>query len=207
MNVREFRSLTLTKLAPGTGFAGSLFDTADLVNVAAYALEVMTDLRFVPAASIQPEATIDGALQHMIARGVRMLLVADASGSLQGLVTAKDIDGPRAAAVMAATNVARESVTVAAIMTPAEQIEVMPLEEVLHATVGDIVVTLKGSGRQHALVVEVQAATGRPVIRGIFSASQIARQLGIRGESGHLAQTFADLEVAVAAGTEQPNVI
>lgn len=202
MSNRNFRPLTLTRLQPGTGFSGSLYETNDLVSVSAYALEVMTDLHFVPASTTSADEAIDDALQHMIARGVRMLLVADDAGALTGLVTARDIDGLRPGTVMAAHNIPRERVSVGSIMTPAEQVEVMPLDEVLHATVGDIVVTLKDSGRQHALVVEEDAASGRPMIRGIFSAAQIARQLGIGTGTCELSQTFCDLEKAISADTE-----
>lgn len=202
MDQRKFRRLSLARLSPGTGFAGSRCERDDLVTVSAYALEVMTDLRFVAASTTTPDEAIDGALQHMIARGVRMLLVTDASDSLAGLVTARDIDGPRPAAVMASRNVRREQLVVGDIMTPAGQIEVLRLDEVLYATVGDIVLTLKNSGRQHALVVEEDAASGKPTIRGIFSAAQIARQLGISTGARELSDTFAELERAIAAGTE-----
>ncbi|MFZ3174169.1 MAG: CBS domain-containing protein, partial [Thiobacillus sp.] len=69
----------------------------------------------------------------------------------------------------------------------------------LHAHVGDIVETLKHSGRQHALVVEDEPLTEKPTIRGIFSASQIARQLGIPLQAQELAQTFEQIDLAIKA--------
>jgi hypothetical protein len=36
------------------------------------------------------------------------------------------------------------------------------------------------------------------VIRGIFSASQVARQLGMEVQTFEVAQTFADIEAALA---------
>ena len=73
----------------------------------------------------------------------------------------------------------------------------MPLVDVLHARVGDIIETLKHSGRQHALVLDEVPVTGKSMIRGIFSASQIARQLGIISEQHDLAQTFAQIDQAI----------
>ena len=86
------------------------------------------------------------------------------------------------------------------IMTPADEIEVIPLDDVLHARVGDIVMTLKHSHRQHALVVEEVAISGNFVIRGIFSATQIARQLGIALQQHELFQTFAEIERVIKPG-------
>lgn len=194
----RYQPLTLSTLAPATGFAGAFFASPNLIKASAYALEAMTDLRFVPAATIRPDADMSTAVRQMISRGVRLLLVADDADHLVGLITARDLEGERPAEVMARESIAFEQLIVAAVMTPAAQIEVMPFEEVLHARVGDIIVTLKDSWRQHALVVETDAATGAAMVRGIFSASQIARQLGIAPHQEALAQTFADLDRAIA---------
>jgi hypothetical protein len=48
--------------------------------------------------------------------------------------------------------------------------------------VGNIVLTLKNANRQHALVVEPHedaALSGAEIVRGIFSTTQIGKQLGM----------------------------
>ena len=50
---------------------------------------------------------------------------------------------------------------------------------VRNAQVGHIVATLKALARQHALVVEVDAQSKEQRVRGIFSTSQISKQLGV----------------------------
>jgi hypothetical protein len=82
------------------------------------------------------------------------------------------------------------------IMTPAERLETLSIHDVTAARVGDIVQTLKRTGRQHALVAE--RTTQGPVIRGIFSASRISRQLGVPVETTGIAYTFAELEAALS---------
>jgi CBS domain containing-hemolysin-like protein len=82
------------------------------------------------------------------------------------------------------------------IMTPADRLDVIDLNDVLHAEVGHVVATLKQSGRQHALVVDADEA-GRQMIRGIFSATQIARQLGIVLHTPEIARTFAEIGAAI----------
>ena len=60
-----------------------------------------------------------------------------------------------------------------------------------------MVSTLKACGRQHALVVE-EGGNGDLLLRGIFSASQIARQMGIPLQTTEVARTFAEIEAAIA---------
>src|SRR5438876_2212533 len=55
------------------------------------AIEVMTDLRQVAAATIRADATIAQANRAMITRGVRLLLVVDVTGTVMGLITARDL--------------------------------------------------------------------------------------------------------------------
>ncbi len=179
-----FRALKLTALAAGTGFERPYFHTFNPVRSQSYALEVMTDLRFVPAGTIRSDIDVEAATQKMIARGVRLLLVIDREESVVGLVTSRDLLGERPERAVQQSGRTYHELTVAEIMTPADEVEVLPLEEVLFARVGDIVETLKHSGRQHALVAESEPVTGRPMIRGIFSASQIARLSRIDRASG-----------------------
>jgi hypothetical protein len=79
-------------------------------------------------------------------------------------------------------------------MTPHDELEALMLSEVLAAQVGHIVATLKACGRQHALVVEREESSGWQRVRGIFSSTQIARQLGMEISITRKAETFAELE-------------
>jgi hypothetical protein len=85
-------------------------------------------------------------------------------------------------------------------MTPAGRIEVIELDDVRHARVGDVVATLRHVARQHALAVEEdRTAGGQRVVRGIFSLTQIARQLGLPPQPVHdIGRTFAEIEAAIS---------
>lgn len=188
----SFRPLKVSTLQPEAGFQHPYYFQINPVKVGSSALEVMTDLKFMPAATCSSDIGVPEARQTMIARGVRLLLVTDEMGHVVGLITARDL-GP---AAEHRTSAARPRVaTVGEVMTSAANIEVLEFDDVLHAHVGDIIETLKHSGRQHALVVDRQAIDNRQKIRGIFSASQIARQLGIVTSDFDLAGTFAELDV------------
>lgn len=194
-----FKLLAISTLAPNTGYSRPFFYLQNQVTAASSALEVMTDLRFIPAGTIRADIDIDTATQKMIARGVRSLLVVDSDDTVLGIITSRDLLGERTAAVMHGRGVPFSEVKTRDIMTNRDCIEVLQLQDVLHARVGDIVETLKHSGRQHALVIEQEAFSGRDTIRGIFSASQIARQLGVRAPAQEISETFAEIDRAMRA--------
>ena len=82
-------------------------------------------------------------------------------------------------------------------MVPADSADAIDLGDVLRSEVGHVVATLQRLGRQHLLVVDSDAAEG-PMVRGIFSATQIARQLGVAVQTTEIARTFAQIETAMA---------
>ncbi|MBV6476488.1 MAG: CBS domain-containing protein [Rhodocyclaceae bacterium] len=161
------------------------------------ALDVMTDLRRVQAITIGPEATIAAVGMAMMRNVVRSLLVADERRCVLGIITSTDILGEKPMQVVRERGMRHEEVLVRDIMTPWDRLEVLDIESVLTAEVGHVVATLKRSGRQHALAVE-EDIHGRHMIRGIFSASQIARQLEMTIDTIQIASTFAEIEAAIA---------
>ena len=90
-----------------------------------------------------------------------------------------------------------EELVVRDIMVATEELDAVSLSDVLRSEVGHVVSTLKACGRQHALVVE-EGGNGDLSLRGIFSASQIARQMGIPLQTTEVARTFAEIEAAIA---------
>lgn len=196
-SVTEFKPLALSNLRDGAGYRQPSHFSPEPVRIDSPALEVMTDLKLVAAATIEASTHIDVANQAMIARGVRSLLVVDHKNDVVGLVTARDLLGERPMQFVRNHGVRHEDILVRDIMTPRDVVEVLAIEDVLKAQVGHVVETLKSSGRQHALVVDIDA-TGRQLVRGVFSSSQIARQLGVPLHSTEVARTFAEIEAAIA---------
>lgn len=161
------------------------------------ALDVMTDLKRVQAVTIGPDATLGAVSNAMMRNNVRSLLVADERRCVLGIITSTDTLGEKPMQIVRERGVRHQEVLVRDIMTPRDRLEVLELEEVRFAEVGHVVATLKRTGRQHALVAE-DTASGRQMIRGIFSASQIARQLGMAFNATQIASTFAEIEAAIA---------
>jgi CBS domain-containing protein len=204
---RQYRELPIRELGPGAGFRRPQQPQAPRVTLESPALDVMTDLGRVSPATIRPQAPLEGANQFMISRGVRLLLVIDVRDTVLGVLTATDVLGEKALRVAAERGAKRGELTVADLMTPAELVEVIALEDLQAARVGHVLETLRRAGRQHALVVDHDtgaAATplGPPVrramVRGIVSLSQLARQLGLLlPQAGEVARTFAEIEAAL----------
>jgi len=139
----------------------------------------------------------------MITRGVRALFVVDEARTILGIVTANDILGEKPIQIAQDRGIRHTEILVSEVMTSSGNLEAMELQEVLRVRVGDVVETLKRSGRQHALVIESEhadAALATRTVRGIFSLTQIARQLGLPSQIGHdIARTFAEIEAAIGS--------
>jgi CBS domain-containing protein len=197
---RPFAPLRQSTPRPGYHFRLGQPGAVTPVRLDSPALEVMTDLRRVGAVTIDQGTTVDNANLAMITRKVRALVVVDDARQVLGLVTATDILGERPIKFAQQRGVHHHDVVVRDIMTPADSLEILELGDVQHARVGDIVATLKRAGRQHALAVETVAEPvgGEMWLRGIFSLTQIARQLGISPQPNHdLPRTFAEIEAIV----------
>lgn len=167
------------------------------VTASSPAIEVMTDLRRIPAATIVHDLSLAEANHSMILRGVRLLFVTDPARRVVGVVTSNDLLGEKPTRVAGERLMRHEELTVRDIMVAAEDLDAVSLSDVLRSEVGHVVSTLKACGRQHALVME-EGGDGQLSLRGIFSASQIARQMGIPLQTTEVARTFAEIEAAIA---------
>lgn len=162
------------------------------------ALQVMTDLEKVVTVTTGPDVNIDTANQQMITNKVRLLLVTDEQRHVLGLITANDILGERPMKHLQQMGGKHADILVRHIMTSWEQLDSLDIKDVANAKVGDIVATLTDLGRQHALVVTIEPNGARSIC-GIFSSTQISRQLGEVIEISNKAKTFSEIEAALSA--------
>jgi len=195
--IRDYFPLSFATLEPKAGYARPTQVLAESVTLDDPAPEVMTDLQSTTAVIILPGDTVDEAHRRMIQRGVRLLLVVDQNRSVLGVITATDILGEKPVQFAVQRGLQRGDVQVRDIMTPQERLEVLDLADVRAAKVGHIVATLQKAGRQHAVVTE-RNAHGRQTVRGLFSLTQIARQLGVSIQTSEVARTFSEIEAMLA---------
>ena len=167
---------------------------SDIVSLDDPATRVMTDLKKISAITISPDISIEVAGLRMKQRGVRMLLVTDDQDDIIGLITSTDLQGEKPLQLVRERGIHYRDVTVRDIMTEHAQLEVLCMDDVENATVGQVVATLQASGRQHALVTDRIPGTQDQALRGIFSAAQVARQLDIEIVGSQVVETFAEIE-------------
>ena len=192
----SYRPLPLHRLDRGIRHARPKQQLPRRVTADDPALSVMTDLCQVAAVTTEPSTPLGQGLDIMIKRGVRVLLVVDTDDNVLGLVTSRDIDGEKVDRILAKTGCTREDLLVSDVMTLRARLEVLVMEDVLNARVGDIIATLRQVDRQHALVLEIDPETEIPAVRGIFSLSEIGLRLGLNISPSRQPTTYAELEKA-----------
>ncbi len=194
---RDYAVLSTSLLQADAGFCQPAQVLPPRVGFDDTATSVMTDLEKVSAVLIRPSDGINEANQRMIQRGVRLLLVVGENRKVLGIITATDILGEKPLQAIADRGVRRQDIEVRDVMTPQHRLEVLAMADVRGAKVGHIVATLRKAGRQHAVVVDTDRG-GKQTVRGLFSATQIARQLGVTIHTSEVARTFSEIEALLA---------
>ena len=163
------------------------------------ALAVMTDLMQRPAITIRGGENLQFAEKLMSSAGVRLLLVVGGQHELEGLLTYRDVHGERAMTAAAHEKISHDKLPVTQVLTPASRIETVSLGAVEHARVREVVELLREHGRQHTLVTEPGKQKDTVMVRGIFSITEIGRQLGLSISASERVQSFAEIEQLIAA--------
>jgi len=174
---RSHQPLPIVPLQKGATFHKPFQVLPENVKLEDPATEAMTDFTRTTAYTIFPLESVEAARAKMIHRGVRLLLVVDNENAVLGLITATDLTGEKPMQVTRSQGIPYEDVLVKDVMTPRERLECLCVDDLKGASVGSVVATLQKQGRQHAMVVE-RGQDSSQSVRGLFSLSQISRQLG-----------------------------
>lgn len=191
--------LPTSRLEAGAALAPAQPLPAAAINLHSPALEVLTDLTQVKAAMVRPETPVREAEQQMIVQGVRLLFVVHALPQVQGLITAADIRGEHQLRLLHERGIAFDDLRVDDLMTPLPSLDTVEFSQLRRARVGNVVATLQRIGRHHLLVVETSADATPARVRGLFSRSQIERQLGTAIDLAQIVRCFTGIGRAAAA--------
>jgi CBS-domain-containing membrane protein len=194
----KFSALTSYPLKAGSDIARPTQTFSENITLNDMAINVMTDLCRVAVINVRARTSMEKANAKMIRYGVRTLLVLDDADKIAGILTANDVLGDKPVRFLQQMGGTHADIQVRDVMTVQPDLEVLKLDDVYKAKVGDILATLKAAGRQHAIVVE-EKEDGRQTLRGLFSATQIARQLGLRVNTAEVIKLFAEIEASVGA--------
>lgn len=190
----DFAPLSYVRLEEDTTFLHPP-EPPELVHLDSPATEVMTDFRFVRPITVPPYTPIDEALEKMKSAGVRLLLITDKEQRVIGIITSRIILGEQPIQIVRDKRIPRSKIPVDLVMTPRAEVPVLNMVSVRNAQVGHILKTLQQLDRKHLLVVEVDERTKKQRICGLFSSSQIGRQLGVTVvPETAAAQTFAEIQ-------------
>lgn len=163
----------------------------EVVHLDSPAFEVMTDFKNRQPLTAAPETLIHDALEMMKLARVRSLLVVDNEDHIMGLISARDIQGIKAATVARDNDVTIPEVTVAMMMVPYDSLPVLNMKALSNARVGHIRRLIHDLGVNYIIVVEDHA--DHQMVRGMFSISRISRQLGENLSGDLSSQSVADI--------------
>jgi CBS domain-containing protein len=186
-------ALPTFRFPEGSCIAQAQVKPATSVTSDSPAIEVMTDLTLVKAATITSKITLSQAEKVMIQNSVRLLFVSDDMPCLHGIVTSTDIQGPLALQLSRERQIPHNDLMVGDVMTPLAELDAIELNVLKRSTVSHVVATLRQFGRHHLLVVEDATPTSPARVRGIISEAQVQRQLGTDLHQTTIATTFAEI--------------
>jgi len=191
-------ALPTFRCALGTSIAQAQPKQNAAVTLDSPALEVMTDLTMVKAATTSPTTTLAQAEQMMIYQGVRLLFVVSDMPSVEGLVTSTDLRGDKPLRMVHERKLRYDELRVADVMTELSALDAIDHQHLSTATVSNVIATLKKFGRQHLLVVQGATAQSPQRIRGVISKAQVERQLGTPINLTEIASSFAEIGQALS---------
>lgn len=136
------------------------------------ALDILTDFKKIEPLVIDQSSNLLEAEDLMKKTHVKLKLVLD-KGAFVGAISFGDLIGEKAMAL--ANHTPRSEILVSEVMTPRSCLKAIEYKDLRYAKIKDILETLRNEGRQHFLVIDGE----EHYIRGIFSASDIARRLHV----------------------------
>jgi CheY-like chemotaxis protein len=117
---------------------------------------------------------------------------------VDGFVTAAALQGENPVQRVNQRQLKFEDLTVADVMTPLPDIDVIDFAFVFRANVPQVIAALVKTGQAQMLVIERASLTTPELNCGLISKTQIKRQLGTQLPVSGMATSFAELMAALA---------
>lgn len=159
------------------------------ISLNSSALTVFTDFEVHWPLMLEHSVRVVDARELMKKAHVRLKLVIDAEERFKGVITAADLVSVRVGRAQQETGLSANEITVDDVMTPKEHLHALDYDDLARAKIGDILETMQRGGDQHLLVVDDSGTA----VRGIISASDVARALHLPVTISERATSFAEL--------------
>ncbi len=156
-------------------------------SMATPAREILTDYSRYRPLLVESTLPVPRCEELMRKSHVKLMLVVDTQDHLLGIVDLVDLVGPKLQK-MIGPDLPKTEVAVGSLMTSRDELKSIAFEDLQHATIGDLVVTLQHEHCPHILVQD----RSRNEIRGVISAADIARCLDVPLDITY-SPTFADI--------------
>ena len=182
----SFKALKTHKLNNVLQFTAST--SAEALNLNSPALKVVTDFTRRNPQVIEKDVSVDQALFMMKKGHVKSLLVVNAEQHFLGVISFADLTSRKVLMIAAQKGLERQDLCVEDLMVTRHYLHGIPYDRILNASIGDVVHTLRELGEQHILLTD-----GEDRIRGLISATDIARALHIPLDIAPKAHSFKDI--------------
>jgi CBS domain-containing protein len=157
------------------------------------AVEIFTDFQRQQPLMLEASVAIVDAEDLMKKAHVHLELVIGKDENFLGVVSLADLVSIKVTQAMAATGLKRGELTVSDVMTYKGDMHAIEFKEFSHAKIGALVSTMESLGENHLLIVD----SANKSVRGIVSASDIARRLHVSVYINERANSFSDIFNAV----------
>lgn len=164
----------------------------DVLTPKSSALKVFTDFTRIKPLVIEPSLTALQAQEIMKKTHVRLQIVVDEKNHFLGIISFDDIS-EQSIAQKVASGFNRDNLHVKDCMLSKREIKAFGYGELKTATIADVVEALKHAGQRHCLVIDRE----KHQIRGVVSASEIAKKLHIPLDVSGAGSSFIDVFRAV----------
>lgn len=142
------------------------------ISLQSSAMTIFTDFKRHKALMIEGDTVAAAALEFMLQMHVRMNIVVSQTNDFIGIISTNELSEQHIVAKLA-KGINRNEVLVKDLMIPKSNFHAFDYGELLHASVSDVVSTLKDYKLRHCLVLDKT----NHHIRGVISSSDIARKL------------------------------
>jgi CBS-domain-containing membrane protein len=165
------------------------------IDINSSALRILTDFSTQKPLMIEEQTSVEDAKALMKRAHVRLKLVIDHEENFKGIVSLADLVSVKVIQARERTGLPLADLAVTDVMTEHKALRGIDLRELKQARIGDLLSTMQSVGEQHVLVIDKVDGC----IRGIVSASDIARRLHVPVFIAERAHTFSDIYRAVSA--------
>lgn len=160
------------------------------------ALFMLQDFRQHPPATVSDRLDVEQAMEIFQSLQLRYLLVENASGDMQGILTADAVLGPQRMMQLRLLQVLPHELSVRELMIPRTRLLSVPHSTLKGARIGDVLHTLEISG-QYFLCVHDGDDLAQCQLRGLFCARDIGERLGMPWVPPLRARTFSELRASL----------